>query len=31
VTDLWTNESWSARGTLSLGLGKDFARLLRLD
>ena len=30
VTDLWTNQSWTARDRVSLGLGKDYARLLKL-
>ena len=31
VTDLWTNQTWSAHGSVSLALAKDFARLIRLD
>jgi hypothetical protein len=31
VTDLWSGQSWSVRGSLQVGLDKDFARLLRLD
>jgi hypothetical protein len=31
VTDLWTNQAWSARDRLEVGLAKDFARLVRID
>jgi hypothetical protein len=31
VTDLWTGQSWSARGDTQVVLDKDFARLLRLE